>query len=115
MDKRGLQPLQATATIAGAVAGTEVAANMRRYIYKLKTSNQFAGPNQLEIGYSDDGGLTYTTLDYIDHAAQYDMWNDPDELKLDSAPIYIIPAGYQLYLITDNGDIEVYALYEDSE
>jgi len=114
-DKRGLQPLQATAVLAGGVFGTLVAANMRRYIYKIKTANQFAGPNQLNLGYSDDAGATHTDLDYIEHAVQYDMWTDPDEVKEDSLPIYIIPAGNQIYLETDAGDIECYFLYEDSE
>jgi hypothetical protein len=115
VDKRGLQSLQATATTAGGVIGTEVPDNMRRYIYKLKTGNQFAGANQLELGYSDDAGATHTTLDYIEHATQYEMWNDPDVLPENALPIYIIPAGYKIYVITDNGDVEVYAEYEDSE
>lgn len=115
VDKRGLQPLQATAVLADGVFGTTVPTNMRRYIYKIKTANQFAGPNQLDLGHSDDAGVTHTTLDYIEHAVQYEMWNDPDELKEDSLPIYIIPGGSKLYLSTDAGDIECYFLYEDSE
>ncbi len=115
VDKRGLQPLQATAPLAGGVFGTTVPTNMRRYIYKIKTANQFAGPNQLNLGHSDDAGATHTDLDYIEHAVQYEMWNDPDELKEDSAPLYFIPAGSQIYLETDAGDIECYFLYEDAE
>ena len=115
VDKKGLQPLQATATTAGGVIGTEVASNMRRYIYKIKTANQYAGANQLELGYSADDGVNHTTLDYIEHANQYDMWNDPDVLNEDALPIYIIPAGNKIYVITDNGDVECYFEYEDSE
>jgi len=115
IDKRGLQTQQATATTGDAVFGTEVPSNMRRYIYKVKTDNQFAGANQLEIGYSDDDGATHTTLDYIDHATQYEMWCDPDTLKEDALPIYIIPAGNKLFLTTDNGNVECYFVYEDSE
>ena len=115
VDKRGLQSLQDTATTAGGVIGTEVPDNMRRYIYKLKMANQFAGANQLELGYSDDNGATHTTLDYIEHATQYEMWNDPDVLPEDALPIYIIPAGSKIYVITDNGDVECYFEYEDSE
>lgn len=115
IDKKGLQTQQGTATTAGGVIGTEVADNMRRYIYKFKTANQFAGANQLTVGISDDDGSTSTTLDYIEHATQYEMWNDPDDLKEDALPIYIIPAGYKLYVITDNGNVEVFFEYEDSE
>jgi hypothetical protein len=115
VDKRALQSLKDTATTAGGVIGSEVADNMRRYIYKIKTANQFAGANQLELGYSDDAGATHTTLDYIEHAAQYDMWNDPDDLKEDALPIYVIPAGNKIYVKTDNGDVECYFEYEDSD
>jgi hypothetical protein len=115
IDKRGLQSLQDTATTAGGVIGTEVPDNMRRYIYKIKTANQYNGANQLELGYSKDGGTTHTTLDYIDHTVQHDMWNDPDTLHEDSLPIYIIPGGNKTYVITDNGDVECYFEYEDSE
>ena len=115
VDKRGLQTQRGTATISGGVIGTEVAENMRRYIYKIKTANQYAGANQLEMGYSDDEGATHTTLDYIEHAEQYDMWNDPSVLNEDALPIYIIPAGNKLYAITGTGDVEVYIEYEDSE
>jgi len=115
INKRGLQTQQATATTGDAVFGTEVPSNMRRYIYKIKTSNQFAGANQLEIGYSDDDGATHTTLDYIDHATQYEMWCDPDNPTENSLPLYIIPADNKLFLTTDNGNVEVYIEYEDSE
>lgn len=115
VDKRGLQSQQGTATTANGVIGTEVASNMRRYIYKIKTANQYAGANQLTLGYSDDEGTTHTTLDYIEHATQYEMWNDPDVLPEDALPIYIIPAGNKIYVITDNGDVECYFEYEDSE
>jgi hypothetical protein len=115
VDKRALQSQRGTATSSGGVIGTEVASNMRRYIYKLKTANQYAGANQLTLGYSDDEGSSSTTLDYIEHAVQYDMWNDPDDLKEDALPIYIIPSGNKLYAITDNGNVEVYYVYEDSE
>jgi len=115
VDKRGLQTLQGTATTVAGVLGEEVESNMRRYIYKLKTANQHAGANQLTLGYSDDDGASFTLLDYIEHATQYEMWNDPDVLKEDALPIYIIPAGYKIYVITDNGDVECYFEYEDSE
>ena len=115
MDKRGLNSVVGTITDAGVAFGTVVPANMRRYIYKIKTANQFAGPNQLQFGYKPTGAAVI--LDYIEHANQYDMWNDPDEVKEDSAPIYILPAGSQPYGIGSavGGTIYVFILYEDSE
>lgn len=113
IDKAGLQTQQDTATSSGGVIGTEVAANMRRYIYRIKTNNRYNGANQLEIGYSDDAGSTHTTLDYIEHALYLDMHTDPEALKEDALPLYIIPAENKLYAITENGDVEIYYEYED--
>jgi len=115
VDKRGLNSVVGTITDAGVAFGTAIPANMRRYIYKIKTANQFAGPNQLQFGYKPTGAAVI--LDYIEHANQYDMWNDPDEVKEDSAPIYILPAASQPYGIGSaaGGTIYVYILYEDSE
>lgn len=115
MDKRGLQSVLGTITNAGVAFGTHVPTNMRRYIYKIKTANQFAGANQLQFGHQTALPAN-VILDYIEHAVQYEMWNDPDELTEDSMPIYIVPAGSQLYGIASAaGDIMVYVLYEDSE
>lgn len=115
LDKRGLNSVLGTVTNAGVAFGSHVPANMRRYIYKIKTANQFAGANQLQFGHQTAAPAN-VILDYIEHAVQYDMWNDPDELREDALPIYIIPAGSQLYGIASAaGNIMVYVLYEDSE
>jgi len=115
MDKRGLQSQLGTVddTVGGISFGSVVPANMRRYIYKIKTANQFAGANQLQFGHSIAG--VGTILDYIEHAVQYDMWNDPDELREDALPIYILPAGTQPWgLASAAGNIMVYILYADA-
>jgi len=115
VDKRGLNSVLGTITNAGVAFGSHVPANMRRYIYKIKTANQFAGPNQLSFGHQDATPANII-LDYIEHATQYEMWSDPDEIKEDALPIYIVPAGSQLYGITSAaGNIYVYVLYEDAE
>lgn len=115
MDKRGLQTQFGTAAAVGAVLGTQVPDNMRRYIYRIKTNNQVAGANQLYLAYTDDAGVTLYDIDYIDHALQHEMVVDPDELTEDSLPIYIIPGGYYLWVVTDNGNCYVQLAYEDSE
>ncbi|MHA1812883.1 MAG: hypothetical protein ACTSYX_05540 [Candidatus Thorarchaeota archaeon] len=114
-DKRGLQSVLGTVTSAGVAFGTTVPTNMRRYVYKIKTNNQYAGANQLDFGYTTDGGATHTTLDYIDHATQHEMWNDPESPKEDGLPIYIIPAGARFFGQGSAGNVYVYILYEDSE
>jgi len=113
-DKRALNSALGVITNAGVAFGSHVPANMRRYIYKIKTANQFAGPNQLQFGHQTAAPAN-VVLDWIEHAVQYDMWNDPDEIHDDSVPIYIIPAGSQPYGIASAaGNIMVYILYEDA-
>lgn len=108
-----LQHKTHAATAVAALAGTVVPANMRRYIYKIKTVNQFAGANRLQISY---GTLLVVTaaIDYVDHATQYETWVDPDELKDDSAPLYILEAGTYLWLGTNNGNCQVTVWYIDA-
>lgn len=119
VDKRGLQSANGTLTnvAAGNVIGTPMVANTRRYIYKLKVNNEVVGPNELILGHSVDNGVTLIELDRIPFTIVGGIWNDPDELKEDALPIYIIPyaAGRQISGLTDNGIVRVYILYEDSE
>ena len=111
VDKRGLQSELGTITAAGLTFGTEVDSNMRRYIYKIKTNNQYDGENKLQFGYDDVDHV----LDYINHETKGEMWNDPDELTENSLPIYIIPGGSTPYGKADQDSIYVYIEYEDSE
>jgi len=116
VDKRALNSVVGTVdnTVGGIAFGSAVPANMRRYIYKIKTANQFAGANQLQFGHQT-APAAGVILDYIEHALRYDMWNDPDELKEDALPIYILPAGTRPWgLASAAGDIYVYILYEDA-
>ena len=115
VSKRALNSVLGVVTNAGVAFGSHVPANMRRYIYKIKTANQFAGANQLQFGHQTAAPAN-VILDWIEHAVQYDMWNDPDDLREDALPIYIVPAGSQFYGIASAaGNIMVYVLYEDSE
>jgi len=115
-DKRALNSVLGTVdnTVGGIAFGTVVPANMRRYIYKIKTANQFAGANQLQFGHIT-APAAGVILDYIEHAVQYDMWNDPDELKEDALPIYILPAGSRPWgLASAAGNIFTLIVYEDA-
>lgn len=82
----------AVATIGvDANIGSAVPQNMRRFIYKIKAINLLvAGPNLLTIGKRENGAGVTATIDYVQFATQYETWVDPDELKEDSAPLYIV-------------------------
>lgn len=115
VDKRALNSVLCAVTTISTVFGSVVPTNMRRYIYKIKTVNQQAGDNEIDFGHAVAALLpAHTTLDYIDHATEHEMWNDPDELKENAVPIYIIPAANQIYAQSNNGDAWLYILYEDA-
>lgn len=80
----------ATIDDTDANVGSAVPANMRRYIYKIKAINEHAIANLLTLGKRENGAGATTTIDYVRWATQYETWNDPDELKEDSAPLYIV-------------------------
>lgn len=79
-----------TVTIADANVGSAVPANMRRFIYKIKATNLHTIANLLTLGKRENGAGATTDIDYVQFALQYDIWNDPDELKEDAAPLYVI-------------------------
>ena len=85
-----LKTVTVTVTIAEADVGTAIPANIRRAIYKIKATNLFAGVNLLTLGKRENGAGATTVIDRIQTVLIYDIWNDPDELKEDSAPLYIV-------------------------
>ena len=82
-----LRTVVATVTNADANVGLAIPANMRRAIYKIKATNLFAGINLLTLGKRENGAGATTVMDYIQAVLQYDIWNEPDELKEDAAPL----------------------------
>jgi len=98
----------AMCTAAGVDIGSAVPTNYRRYIYSIKTENEFAGANTLQVRRNG------TVIDRIAHSTQYEMWKDPDEVKEDGLPIYILGPGEQLSGITDNGNCWVRIQYVDA-
>lgn len=120
LKREELRHITATAAVGAPPApalmtGSTVApANMRRYIYKIKTVNEFAGANTLTLN-RGSATVVGALIDEIAHAIQYDMWADPDELKKDSAPLYILEAAEGLWLSTDNGNCQVTIWYVDAE
>lgn len=90
LNRDDLKTTVATIGTSEANIGSAVPANMRRYIYKIKAINIFNGANLLSVGKRENGAGSTTWLDYVQAAVQYDTWVDPDELKEDSAPLYIV-------------------------
>ena len=80
----------ATVTTADANVGSAIPQNMRRFIYRIKAINIHTGANLLTLGKREDGAGVTTTIDYVQFATQYEIFPDPDELKEDSAPLYVI-------------------------
>jgi len=114
--------LQAVATVTNADAdiGTAIPANKRRFIYRIKLVNAFAGPNLLTLGKRENGAGATTPIDYVQLAVQYDIFRDPEELKEDAAPLYIIEgagAGGASHMrgVMDAGNAYLSYWYVDAE
>lgn len=90
LNRDDLKTAVATIVAADGNVGSDIPQNMRRFIYAIKATNIFAGANLLTIGKRENGAGATTIIDYVQAATQYETWKDPDELKEDSAPLYII-------------------------
>lgn len=113
MNKQALR----TATIVANNAayqslGTQIPTDMRRYVYRIKVINQFAGLNELTLARGP--AAAEVPIDYIAAATENETYIDPDELKENSAPIYIFETIDEfIRVITDNGPMRVFIIYAD--
>lgn len=90
LNRADIKTAVATIGAADVNVGSAIPANMRRFIYAIKAINIAAVANLLTLGKRENGAGATTIIDYVQAAIQYDMWKDPDELKEDSAPLYVI-------------------------
>ncbi|MBA7499970.1 hypothetical protein ES703_35378 [subsurface metagenome] len=89
--KTWVTPVATPITTGDANVGSAIPQNMRRFIYAIKAINLHTGANLLTLGKRENGeAVTTTAIDYIQFSTQYETQKDPDELKEDSAPLYII-------------------------
>lgn len=88
--KDALQTAVYTVTNADANLGSEIPQNMYRFIYRIKTVNNFAGPNVLTLGKRENGAGATTNIDVFAAAVQYEQDADPGVLLEDSIPIHKI-------------------------
>lgn len=96
------------AALAGTNIGTAVPAHHRRYVYSIKTENQFAGINDLTIS------VGAVNFDVISHLALGDMREDPEVLLENSLPLYILEAAEQLVGTPSGGNCFVRILFVDA-
>ena len=103
IEEAGLKWLNhVTATNVAATQGTTVQPNYRRFVYYIKIENAIAGFNTVSVG-MDNGALI--TLDTFSLTFLGDYIEYPREgITKDTRPLFILPAGYQISLVTNNGD-----------
>lgn len=115
-----IQTVYTAAIGADADVGLAVPANMRRYIYQIEATNQFAGANQLTLGKREDGAGATTTIDELQFTLQYDYLPKPDgPLTEDALPLYIIEGpgttgNSFIRATTDNGPADLIIRYVDA-
>ncbi len=73
--------------------GPPILINTRRFIYRVKFINLGAGVNALVLGKRENGALITVNVDTIQAVVPNEMVTDPDELKEDAAPLYVIDGG----------------------
>jgi hypothetical protein len=88
--KNALQTAVFAVNNVDANIGTQIPQNMFRYIYRVKWTNLFAGPNLLTLGKRENGAGATTVVDTFQAALQYDQDVDPNELREESLPLYTI-------------------------
>lgn len=93
MDRNEIRTVTAAIAVgAGAEAtiGSAIPENMRRFIYRIKFTNGAVALNQLLLGKRENGAVVTTNIDTIQTVVAQEVVTDPDELKEDSAPLYIV-------------------------
>lgn len=84
---------QVITTAAEQSVGLGVPINHRRFIYRVRITNQFAGDNVLSLGKRENivlpAGVT-TPLDTYDLTVPGDEIKDPESLREDALPLFIV-------------------------
>lgn len=94
MNADEIRTLNQVITIAAEQSvGLTVPINHRRFIYRVRITNQFAGDNVLSLGARENivlpAGVT-RVLDTYDLTVPGDEIRDPDELHEDALPLFIV-------------------------
>jgi len=115
MKKQSLRTAIVTANNAGYQSiGSKIPSDMRRYVYFIKAINQFGGANELTIARGPAGSEAAGIVDYVQGTNQYDIWEYPEALPENTAPIYIFETVNEyIRVTTNNGDCKVFVIYAD--
>lgn len=87
-----LKSVTAAVGLVEATIGSAVPVDMTRYIYRVRFIST-PGAQQLLVGKRENGAGGTTNIDTIQAAVPLEMITDPDELKSDAAPLYVIKGG----------------------
>lgn len=113
MDKRGLQSKRYSVTAAEADKGTVVPSNMRRYIYRVKVQDDSGAANLVEVKKQIPPAAA-EVVDQFRLVTPNETYVDPDELREDALPLYILEAGCHMRAV-GTGNASLLLEYEDSE
>lgn len=112
MNKQALRTAHIVANAAYQSLGSQIPADMRRYVYFIKATNQVVGPNELSIARGP--AVAEVVIDTVQATLQYDIWEYPEALPENAAPIYIFEAADEhIRVITDNGNMAVFIIFAD--
>jgi hypothetical protein len=92
MNIDNLRTVTGAVTNADATLGSAVPVDFTRYIYRIRFIST-VGAQQLQVGKRENGAAGTTNIDTIQTAVPNEMITDPDELKEDAAPLYVIKGG----------------------
>jgi len=84
-----IKTVTVTVTPAEADVGSAIPQDTKRSIYKIKVTNLVAGANRTQLRKIENGGAS-TLIDQFQQEVLGENWYDPDDLKEDSAPLYIV-------------------------
>lgn len=111
--KEGLQSERYSVTAVEADKGTVVPSNMRRYIYRVKVQDDSGAANLVEFK-KQLAPAAAIVVDQFRLVTPNETYVDPDELKEDALPLYIIEGGYTMRAV-GTGNASLLLEYEDSE
>jgi hypothetical protein len=118
VDKRGLQSERYAVTAVEATIGSVIPVNMRRYIYRVKVQDDSVAANLVELK-SMLAGAAAVVVDQFQLITPSETYVDPDELKEDALPLYIIPgstaAAARTMRAVGTGNASLLLEYEDAE
>lgn len=92
MERDELLSVTGAVGLVEATLGSAVPVDRVRYIWRIRFIST-VGAQQLLVGKRENGAVGTTNIDTLQAAVPLEMITDPDELKEDAAPLYVIKGG----------------------